>query len=68
LPACIYNSSISQGKLPDFLKYSVVVPVFKNGDKPFIVNYRPISLLTGCSKIYEPLIDLSVIQHIQDAI
>jgi hypothetical protein len=45
-----------------------VVPVFKNGDKPFIVNYRPISLLTGFSKIYEPLIDLRLIQHIQDAI
>jgi len=45
-----------------------VVPVFKNGDKPFIANYRPISLLTGFSKIYEPLIDLRLIQHIQEAI
>jgi len=44
------------------------MPVFKNGDKPLIANYRPISLLTGFSKIYELLIDLRLIQHIQDTI
>jgi hypothetical protein len=45
-----------------------VIPVFKNGDKPLIANYRPIPLLTGFSKIYELLIDLRLIQHIQDNI
>jgi Notch-like protein len=62
--ACIYTSSVSQGKFPDCLKHSVVVLVFKNGDKPLIANYRPISLLTGFSKIYELLIDVRLIQLI----
>ena len=43
-PPHSYNNSISQEKFPDHLKYSVVVPIFKNGDKSLIANYRPISL------------------------
>lgn len=42
-----------------------MVPVFKNGDKSLIANYRPISLLTGFSKIYEILIYHRLIQNIQ---
>jgi hypothetical protein len=64
-PSCIYSTSIRQGKFPVHLKYLVVVPLFKNGDKSLISNYRPISLLTGFFKTYEILIYLRLIQHIQ---
>jgi hypothetical protein len=63
--AYIYNISLKQGKFPDRLKYSVVVPVFKSGDRSQIVNYRPISLLTGFSKIFENLIYSRIMQHVQ---
>jgi hypothetical protein len=62
--AYIYNISLKQGKFPARLKYSVVVPVFKSGDKMQIVNYRPISLLTGFSKIFENLTYSRIMQHI----
>lgn len=42
--AYIYNTSISQGKLTDHLKYSVMVLVIKNDDKTLIAKYRLISL------------------------
>jgi hypothetical protein len=45
--AYIYNSAINLGSFPDHLKYSVVVPVYKNGDKSLTANYRPISLVTS---------------------
>jgi len=63
--AYIYNTSFSQGKSPDCLKYLAVAAVFKNSYKFLIANYRPISSLTEFSKIYETLIDHTLIQHIQ---
>jgi len=44
------------GVFPDRLKYAIVKPVFKKGNKQEISNYRPISLLTSFSKIFEKLI------------
>jgi hypothetical protein len=65
--AYIYNTSFSQGKSPDCLKssYLAVAPIFMNGDKFLIANYRPTSLLTEFSKICETLINHRLIQHIQ---
>jgi len=48
----------STGVFPDRLKYAVVKPIFKRGNKQEISNYRPISLLTSFSKIIEKLIML----------
>ena len=40
---------------PDLWKLADVTPVFKEGDKQLIKNYRPISLPI-CSKIFEKII------------
>jgi hypothetical protein len=50
------------------LKYSVVKPLFKKGDKKDIQNYRPISLLTSFSKIFEKLIYVRLSEHIKNDI
>ena len=41
----ICNKSIQTGNYPDRLKYATVKPLYKNGDRSGISNYRPISLL-----------------------
>ena len=33
-----------------------VVPTFKKGEKECIKNYRPVSLLLVCGKVFEPLL------------
>jgi len=38
------------------LKYAIIKPVYRKGDKLLTANYRPISLLTSFSKIFEKLI------------
>jgi hypothetical protein len=41
----IYNHSLYTGVFPDYLKVSIVKPLFKKGDKTSMTNLRPISLL-----------------------
>ena len=53
--AKIITASFEQGVFPQSLKLARVVPVYKSGPKTDIKNYRPISLLTSFSKIYEKL-------------
>ena len=52
----ICNKIILSGSFPDRLKFSVVKPVHKKGDKTNYTNYRPISLLTSFSKVFEKAI------------
>jgi len=41
--AKIINLSFTTGLVPNMLKIAKVCPVYKNGDKTDINNYRPIS-------------------------
>jgi len=52
-PSYICNKYIQTGVFPDHLKYSIVKPLYKNGDRSIISNYRPISLLPVFSKVLE---------------
>jgi Notch-like protein len=44
------------GIFPTRLKFSEVKPIFEKGDKNDTSNYRPVSLLTSFSKIFEKVI------------
>jgi Notch-like protein len=54
--AYISNKMLSTGIFPDRLKYAEINPLFKDGCKNDPFNYRPISLLTTFSKIFEKII------------
>lgn len=49
----LINFSFESGKFPLDLKKSTIVPVFKKGDKEVLSNYRPISLQSSFSKLFE---------------
>ena len=49
----IINLSFNQGVFPNLLKIANVIPIHKKDDKLDCNNYRPISLLSNISKIYE---------------
>ena len=52
----IFNHCLNEGKFPHEWKKVNVVPVHEKGKKPSLKNYRPISLLPICSKIFGRLI------------
>lgn len=51
----IFNQSFTEGTFPDSLKIAKIIPLHKKGNSNQVENYRPISLLTGFSKILEKL-------------
>jgi Notch-like protein len=61
----IFNLSLNLGIFPDHLKYSIVSPSFKKGDRSQLLSYRPISLLTSFSKIFEILMFRRLSQHLK---
>ena len=49
----ILNKSLKEGIFPDILKLASVCPIYKKSDRTNCANYRPISLLSNLSKIFE---------------
>lgn len=55
--AYIINLIFETSLVPTQFKESIVIPIFKDGNKMEMTNYRPISLLNGLSKIFEKSIN-----------
>ena len=53
---CIFNRSLEIGKFPKLWKQSYMFPVFKNGDRRNVKNYRGITSLSAASKLFEIII------------
>lgn len=52
----IYNKCLSEGVFPDEWKQANITPVYKNGSKHDVEQYRPISILSTLSKLFERLV------------
>ena len=52
----IFQNILVSSTYPDMWKLANVTPIFKKGDKQLIKNYRPISLLPICGKMFEKII------------
>ena len=61
----VCNAALSSGVFPDRLKYAIVKPIFKRGSKQYISNYRPISLLTSFSKVFEKVVNNRLFTHFE---
>ena len=55
-PKIIFQNILMTSIYPDMCKPADVTPIIKKGDKQLIKNYRPISLLPICGKIFEKII------------
>jgi hypothetical protein len=60
----IINRSLATSIFPDGLKFSEIKPIFKNGDRSLASNYRPISLLTSFSKLFERVVFIRLCHHL----
>ena len=62
----IFKQSMESGSFPSERKKRNVVPIHKKDDKQCLSNYRPVSLLPICGKIFERLIFNEVFKFIEN--
>lgn len=58
------NLSIKEGKVPPNLKKAIVKPIYKQGLKSDVGNYRPIAILPAMEKILEKYVSIHVNKYI----
>lgn len=62
----LVNCSLSSGIFPDQLKIAKVCPIFKDGERNLFSNYRPISILSSFSKIFEKVVFNRVTSYLEE--
>ena len=60
----IFNCSIELAEVSQQWKMSFFIPVYKKGNKHNALNYRPISLTSGFSIIFEHIISIKIVNHL----
>ena len=62
----LFNKCLKESCFPDCWKVSSVAPVFKNvGERSTAKNYRPVSLLSVVSKVFEKLVNNRIVDHLE---
>ena len=62
----LFNNCLKESCFPDCWKVSSVVLVFNNvGERSTARNYRPVSLLSIVSKVFEKLVNNRIVDHLE---
>lgn len=64
----LFNKSLEECKFPSKWKVSFVSPIFKDGDKNDVSNYRAVSIMCAASKIFERLVFNMLFELVKDMI
>ena len=62
----VISLSLIQGVVPDDLKSARVVSLFKKSDKTEVGNYRPVSILSIISKVFEKVVYDQIESYLND--
>ena len=67
IQAELFNICLKGSCFPDCWKVSLVVPIFKRvGERSTTKNYRPVSILSVVSKVFEVLVNNRIVDHLRD--
>ncbi|KAJ8272727.1 hypothetical protein GJAV_G00092740 [Gymnothorax javanicus] len=61
----IFQKSVDSGVFPTLFKQASIVPLFKNGDRSIVENYRSVALLPLFSKVMERILHKHILNHVR---
>ena len=61
--ANLINNTMAMNTFPDQLKCAELSPLFKKEDNLNKTNFRPVSILTGISKLYESVVNDQLLEY-----
>ena len=61
-----FQECLQTGTFPNNWKKSNVLPIHKKGDKHLLQNYRPVSLLSVCTKIFERIVFNPMLEFLEE--
>lgn len=56
----LFNRSLVTGMMPEIWKEAFVTPIFKDGDRANIANYRPVSIIPAMAKALDKLVYIAL--------
>jgi hypothetical protein len=62
----LFRVILDSGDVPTYWRTSIIVPIFKKGDKSDPGNYRPISLTCTLCRVFERLLCKSIVRFLHD--
>ena len=62
----LLRKSLDEGKVPEVFKLAYVTPLHKGGSKMNPANYRPVSLTSHIMKVFERVIKMHLLKHLQE--
>ena len=65
--ARLWQRSMQTGVIPEKLKFGLITPIFKGGDKCNPANYRPVTLTSHIIKIFEKIIVKKLVAYMNEA-
>jgi len=61
----LFNNIMKSGQVPTDWKEANVIPVFKSGCRNDATNYRPVSLKSPLSKVFETIVRDQVVEFLE---
>ena len=61
----IWSNSLNTGRMPDGTPLAIITPILKTVDKSLPSNYRPISLTNHLTKIFERVLRVALVDHLE---
>jgi len=64
----IINSCITENTFPSLAKYATIIPVYKKYERTDKKNYRPISVLSALSKVFERIFHSQITNYMDNVL